>query len=148
MPSAKKSPAPRATRVPRQTTAVVDTSKNPDPVIRTAAWVIYFIGALNLILGIATLLLNLSLFKQLGIGGITIISGMIFIALGYFVMKSSLVALLIAMSLVALSTVLYFISITNLGFQPNLYAVVIRIALLIPMYRAIAPLRVSAHPQK
>ena len=148
MPSAKKSAAPRATRVPRQTSTAIDLRKNSDPHVTTAAWVIYFIGGLNLVAGIAELAFKISLLQQLGIGSVTIIVGLVFFVLGYFVMKSSLVALLIAMLLVALSTVLYFTTIIKLGFQPNLYAVVIRVALLIPMYRAIAPLRVSAHPSK
>jgi hypothetical protein len=133
---------------PHQISAPIDSEKSLNPLIKSAAWLIYFIGGLNFVLGVVAVVLKPDLLKQLGIGSATIISGVIFFVLGYFVMKKSLVALIIAMAFVALSTVFYFVSVTRLGFQPNLYAVVIRIALLVPMYRAIAPLQTSARTSK
>ena len=99
--------------------------------LRKSALTIYFVGGLNVALGIAASVSQIEVLQQLGFGWISALVGAIYIVLGYFVQfKRSTVALSIAFTLFILDTTIWiFLIIGNSGrIMPS--GIVSRIALI------------------
>jgi hypothetical protein len=65
--------------------------------VRFAYWVLYAVGALTLLLGVAAVLSRVtSAAGGLGNGWVTIAQGVVILVLGYFTMRGSLLALAVA----------------------------------------------------
>jgi hypothetical protein len=64
--------------------------------------IIYFMAGLNIVLGILTLVLQVEFLQTPGFGILSIAIGILFLVLGFFTQRRSLIALIIAMSILGL----------------------------------------------
>ena len=84
-----------------------------DPVARLAQsfGIIYFIAGLNIVLGFIALVFQVEFLQTLGFGIISVAIGFIFLVLGFFTQRRSLSALIIALIIYSLDTVLVLYSV-------------------------------------
>jgi hypothetical protein len=118
---------------------------------KSLCMILYLYGVFNIIIGLVPLLFNVEILRDLGLGIIQIIAGVIFVILGYFVGKKSLIALITAIIIVLgdLASIVY--SFIANGFPSSVIAgitfgVIIHIYILsalIPGIRAIIHLKKS-----
>ena len=75
---------------------------DPHTKLKGAYRTTYFIGGFNLFLGLATMIFEIRLLQMSGIGVFNIVFGVIFLILGYFVQRKSVISLFVAIVLFAL----------------------------------------------
>jgi hypothetical protein len=125
------------------------SASDPHQRLRMAYGMVFFIAALNVILGLIATLGPAAFLRSLGIGVLSIVFGLIFAVLGAFVMRMSAVALIAAIVLFALDGILGFVLVASADIAPNIGGVVARAFFLVPMVqgvRAIAVLKERAGP--
>ncbi len=113
-----------------------------DPLTRVnvASILVYFVAGLNLVLGFLALL-GMAFLQQLGFGMISLIAGIIFLALGFFTRRLSSVALILAITLLALDGILGFILAAASGANPGILGLFARAILIIPMIQGVGAIR-------
>jgi hypothetical protein len=110
-----------------------------DPLVRikTAAGVVYFIAGLNLLIGAGGLLFGIKFLEEFGVGAI--IFAVLFAVLGFFSMKRSRVALVLAIVLFAADAA--FTLFANIeasgGRPPNIGFIFVRVFLIIAMVNGV-----------
>ncbi len=72
------------------------SASDPQTRLKYAYWVVYFVAGLNLVLGLISFLFNVEFLQQIGIGFGSILFGLVFLALGFFTQRKSMVALILA----------------------------------------------------
>lgn len=125
------------------------SSSDPQAKLKTAAYMVFFIAGLNLVLGILSVLLKSEFLQAAGIGIFSIIFGLVFLLLGFFVWRRSSVALILAIVIFALDGILGIVLAVSQGYTPATGGLLMRIVLLIPMIQgvgAIKALKASSHP--
>jgi hypothetical protein len=80
-------------------------ANDPMSMVKVAGYLLYFLAALNALLGAAAVALDVEVLLANGIGVASIVLGFIFAVCGYFTMQRSLVALIIAIVLYSLDAV-------------------------------------------
>jgi len=119
----------------------METLNHPSFTIKLAYWILFILGGLNLVIGLAALIFNVGLLLQAGVGIVTILTGLIFLTLGYFVMQRKIWALYIAIALFVLSGIWAYIYTASTPSGNVLCALMFRFLLIIPLYRAIAAIK-------
>jgi hypothetical protein len=110
--------------------------------VRIAYWVLYAVGGLTLLLGVAAVLSRVtSEAGGLGNGWVTSAQGIVFVALGYFTMRGSVGALGIATGLYTLESLL---TIAVLG----LAAAPIRVVVIFFLVQGFLALRRLSHQER
>jgi hypothetical protein len=80
---------------------------------KTAYWILFILGGLNILVGFATLVFKINILTGFGVF-LAILFGSLFFVLGYFTKKGSVSALISAMVIYALSVASnYFIASAN-----------------------------------
>ncbi|RMF64299.1 MAG: hypothetical protein D6743_09500, partial [Calditrichaeota bacterium] len=77
------------------------TVSDPERRWKNAYGVLYLIAGINLVLGTVALLFNVEFLQQLGAGLGSILFGLVFLILGYFIQRKSVAALITAIVLFA-----------------------------------------------
>jgi hypothetical protein len=108
---------------------------------RVAYNVLFFIGGLNVLLGILGAGWNLAFLQSLGVGLFSVIYGLVFILFGYLARARSLPALYGAIAIFILDGLLGALVTLLAGFGISVIGVLVRVLLLIPLIRAIPALR-------
>lgn len=116
-------------------------SNDPNAMVRNAAYLLYFIAALNAVLGAGVLAFGVKALEQLGFGPVNLALGFIFALAGYFTLQRSLVALVLAMGLYALDYVAGFVMLVAEGGKPGVGGIFIRIFFLIVLARGVTGIR-------
>jgi lysylphosphatidylglycerol synthetase-like protein (DUF2156 family) len=88
-------------RVLRDGQPLPGTGSDPAVRIKTAGFLLYFVAAVNLVLG-AVGLFGVEFLQELGIGWVNLVYGLVFLVLAFFTMKRSLVAIILAVAIYAL----------------------------------------------
>ncbi len=117
------------------------SSSDPQTRLKNAYLMVYFIAGLNLVLGFISALFNVEFLQSIGIGSFSIIYGLVFLVLGFFVQRRSAVALILAIVLFALDGILGFVLAVAGGTNPGTAGMVARIFLLIPMVQGIGAIK-------
>lgn len=117
------------------------SASDPGTRLKNAYIMVYFIAGLNLALGLASLLFNVEFLQELGLGVGSIIFGLVFLALGYFVQRRSSVALILAIVIFALDGILGLILAVSQGYNPGISGILVRIIFLIPMIQGVAAIK-------
>ena len=86
---------------------------HPSFTIQLAYWILFVFGGLNLFAGLMAVIFNVGLLLQSGVGVVTILTGLILLTLGYFVMRRAIWALYTAIAMFVLSGILAYISATT-----------------------------------
>ncbi len=105
---------------------------------------IWLIAGFNIILGVITLVAKIDFLQQI-VDPTAIIFGVVFAILGYFVSRRSLAALILAIILFIIATILTVISAVMLNLTPSVGGIIVRIFLFIPMFQAIGAMRQPAN---
>ena len=117
------------------------SASDPETRLRGAYAVTLFIGGLNILLGAAAVALRSSFLRQMGIGAFSILFGLLFLVLGYFVKRASLVALLMAIAVFAIDGVLGFFGASAQGYAPTSAGLIARLFLLLPLVQGLGAIR-------
>ena len=117
------------------------SSSDPQTRFKNAYLMVYFVAGLNLVLGFISILFDVEFLQTLGIGSVSIIYGLVFLVLGFFVQRRSAVALILAIVLFALDGILGFVLAIAGGYNPGIGGMVARIFLLIPMIQGIGAIK-------
>jgi hypothetical protein len=106
---------------------------DPMTKLKAAYGIIYLLAGANLLGGILAVLMENSFLSDLGLGWTTIITGLIYLVLGFFTQRKSKAALIIAISLYILDAVLMlYFSIVEAGSFPT-GGLIIRVLFVIAM---------------
>ncbi|MBN1532899.1 MAG: hypothetical protein JXA20_09570 [Spirochaetes bacterium] len=128
-------------RVLRDGVPLPGSATDPGQRLKIAWGIIYFIGGFNLLLGLIALALRPPLLLQMGIGHGSVAAGCIFLLLGFFVMRRSAVALVLALALVVLDGLwTLYITAAGGGGMPT-GGIVMRIFFVIFIYRGFGAIR-------
>jgi hypothetical protein len=114
-----------------------------DPVqrLKMAAGVVWFIAGLNVLLGAVAVLARVETLARMGVGWPSMIEGLIYGLLAYFVGKRSIIALGLAVGLFGLDTVLVLASMVQAGGRPGVGGIVMRIFLFLPMVQGFGAIK-------
>jgi hypothetical protein len=128
-------------RVLRNGQPLPGSASDPETRVKTAAGVVYFVAGLNLLLGIAAVVFQIQLLKQMGIGLFSILYGLVFVVLAFFVSRRSNLALILAIIILALDALLgVYLAITG-DYTPSTAGFLARIVLMIPMFQGVGAIR-------
>lgn len=117
------------------------SASSPETRIKTAAAVIYFIAGINLLLGILSLLVRSELLESLGAGWFSLVYGGFFLAMGILVGRKSLWALIAALVVYLVDSVLGLVLIFMSGGSPSVFNIMMRIILIVPLFQGIGAIR-------
>ncbi len=113
---------------------------DPEAKLKSAVYIVFFIGGASIILGIITLLFDIEYLRADGIGFFTIIYGLAFLLLGALVWRKSSVALILAIVIFSLDFLLSKFLPTAWGYEPGLSGIS-RMIMLIPMIQGIGAIK-------
>lgn len=115
------------------------TSSDPEVQLKLTATLIYFIGGLTILAGLAAWLFHVELLVALGIGPEVAIAGVVFVLLGLLVRyKRSKVALAVAIVLLALDVFLTIADTVEVGSRPPVGMLVFRMLMIVWLFRGFA----------
>lgn len=117
------------------------SSSDPQTRFKTAYGIVYFVAGLNLVLGLVSFLFDVEFLQQVGIGFGSIIFGLAFLALGFFVQRKSSLALILAIVVFALDGILGVVFAASQGYTPGAGGIIARIFLLIPMVQGVGAIK-------
>ncbi len=117
------------------------SASDPEAKLKTAYGMVFFIAGLNIVLGLAAGIFQVEFLQSIGISFYSIIFGVVFLVLGYFVQRRSAVALVIAIAVFALDGILGLVTAISQGYDPNSGGIIARIFLLIPMIHGVGAIR-------
>ena len=100
------------------------SGSDPATKLKQSYGLLYFIGGLNLVLGIIAFLFQVDLLIDLGMGTYSVVVGSIYLLLAFFVQRKSKIALGIAIALYGLETMLSLISGVTSGVFVRLFFIV------------------------
>ena len=126
-------------RVLRNGQPLPGSPSDPFQILKTTYGVIFFIGGLNVVVGIVLALLQGSGLQTTGIA--TIIGGLIFVLLGFFVRLRSSIALGIAVTLQVLNMLAWLITVVSSGGGGLSGSIALQIVFLIIMIRGFSAIR-------
>jgi hypothetical protein len=128
-------------RVLRNGQPLPGSDSDPATRLKNAYVIIYFIAGLNLVLGLLAGFLQVEFLQSIGMGWISVLYGLIFLVLGWFVQRRSMLALILSIGLYTLDGLVYLYLIFNGGGSPALTSIFMRVILLIPMIQGIGALQ-------
>jgi hypothetical protein len=117
------------------------SASDPASKLKLSYGAIFFVAALNILLGLIVELTGSDFLKSIGLGVFSVVFGAIFLFLSFFVMKLSLVALIVAIVLFSVDAVASFVLVASAGGQPSIGGIVMRVFLLFGMAQGIPAIR-------
>ncbi len=117
------------------------SASDPGTRLKNAYWMVYFVAGLNIALGLISLLLNVTFLQELGLGFFSIIYGVVFLVLGFFVQRKSTIALILAIIIFALDGILGCVLSAVAGSTPSVGGLLVRIILLVPMIQGVGAIK-------
>ncbi len=117
------------------------SGSDPNQKVKIASGIIFFIGGLNTILSLVSIGSKSVFLTGMGIGYASLAFGCVFLLLGFFVLKRSAVALILALVLLALDALFgMYAGISGSGRMPA-GGLVMRIFFIIFIYQGLAAIR-------
>jgi hypothetical protein len=117
------------------------STSDPQSRLANAYTTTYFIAGWNLLLGLISILFNIQFLQQSGIGFSSILFGLLFLVLGYFVQHKSSLALMVAVVVFVLNGFTNIIHTTAQGNGLSSAGTVIMIVLLVPMFQGFGAIK-------
>ncbi|MFN2110692.1 MAG: hypothetical protein ACK2UI_13590 [Anaerolineae bacterium] len=113
------------------------SSSDPENRLKNAYGMVFFVAGLNLFLGLIAWLFQVEFLQDIGIGFYSIIFGLVFLVLGFFVKRRSALALILAIAIFALDALLGLLA----GGASYATGLVVRVILIIPMVQGVGAIR-------
>ena len=120
---------------------VLGSASDPKTKLKNAYIMVYFIAGLNLILGVISFLFNVGFLQQIGIGFGSILFGLVFLVLGFFVQRKSNIALILAIGIFALDGIAGIFIAASQGYNPGVGGLITRAIFLIPMVQGLGAIK-------
>lgn len=117
------------------------SASDPTQRLRVAYRIVFFVAGLNIVLGFVTELFQISFLTELGLGLGSIIFGVFFAVLGFFVKRRSMVALGAAVGLFLLDGILAVVLVAEEGGRPPVGGIIARLFLMVPMIQGFGAIR-------
>lgn len=117
------------------------SASDPETRWKAAYGIVYFVAGLNMILGFVSYFLNVEFLQQIGIGFGSILFGLVFLLLGFFVQRKSNLALILAIIIFALDGLLGIVLAAAQGYTPGVGGIIARIILLVPMVQGVGAIK-------
>jgi len=115
-------------------TPLPGSGNDPATQLKTAVGIVYFIAALNVVVGVGAMA-GVGFLIEMGLGWPSIVEGAFIGGLGYWVQEHrSKIALMVVMALVAVSGVLAVMTVMDAGGSPPIAGIVIRVLFLLYMF--------------
>ncbi len=114
---------------------------DPQTKLKNAYTVVYFVAGLNLLLGILSWALDIKFLQELGNGFASLLFGLVFLGLGYFVQRKSSFALIVAIVLMAIDALGGLVLAAMSGSGSSVGGLFARIILMIPMIQGVAAIK-------
>ena len=114
---------------------------DPASMVKNAAYLLYFLAALNAVVGAAAVAFHVKVLENIVIGVGNIIFGFIFAVAGFFTMRRSLVALILAMALYAVDGVASLVMAAEAAGRPGVGGIFVRVFFLIILARGVTGIR-------
>jgi hypothetical protein len=111
------------------------SAADPVTLSKTAAGIVYFIAALNVLVGVIAMAGQVEILLQAGFGIGSIVVGVLFGVLGFFTMQRSRIALGIAMAIYGLDGLASLAMGVVAGGRPGVGGIVMHVVLLMAMWR-------------
>ena len=132
----------------RNRVPVSGSNTDPETLVKTSVSILYFVAGASALLGIAVEVFDIRMFRVLGFGISSIVSGAIFGVLGYFAQRRSRIALGTAIVLFAIDGVIGIaVAAEHTGSPPG-GALLVRIMFIVAMVRGYIALGSLTHPSK
>lgn len=116
-------------------------ANDPAAMVKGAGYLLYFLAALNALLGAGAIAFRVQVLLDADIGVGSIILGFIFGVCGFFTLQRSLVALIIATALYAIDGVATLAMAVAAGGQPGVGGVIMRIFFIVVLVRGVTGIR-------
>lgn len=116
------------------------STSDPQTRVKNAANVIFFIAGLNIVVGLIALFFQVDLLLAYSLGIESVVTGLIYALLGFFVKRKSLAALVVAVLLFVLDGAFVLVTTAEVGANPA-SMLIARIVLLIPMLQGFTAIR-------
>lgn len=110
---------------------------DPGQRLKLAYGVLFFIGGLNLLLGLLAILLESDFLRGLGMGWFSVGFGLAFLVLGYLALRGSAAALIVAVVLLSLDAIAGVALVIAAGGSPAIGGIVMRIFFIIAVAQGI-----------
>jgi len=117
------------------------SAAQPKIAYEIAYGMVYFVGGLNFVLGSVTVLFNVEFLRQAGLGYISIIYGLVFLVLGFFVQRKSNIALILAITIFGLDSFLALLLTITQGNFLGIGILIPRIIFITPMIRGVGAIK-------
>jgi len=117
------------------------SASHPETLLKTAYWVFFLIAAINILFGVVARVLHVNMLGEMGIGDFSLATGVIFVILGYLVRRHSAPALYVGIALYAADTALGLALTAASGGTPNLFNIVFRGLMFIPLVQGVGGMR-------
>lgn len=120
------------------------SATDPEALVKAAAYLLFFLAALNAVLGVVALAFDVKVLLDLGMGIGSLVVGVVYSLLGFFTLKQSRVALGIAIALYVLDGVATLAMSVGAGGQPAVGGIVMKVfftILLVRGFKAIGELK-------
>ncbi len=128
-------------RILRNGQPLPGSPSDPHARLRNAYLLIYVIGGFNLAVGAVAELLNVEFLKQAGIGLASLVFGLMFLGLGYFVQRRYVFALIVAIVLFIVDGLAALLLAASSGGSTPVAGTFVRIILLVPMFQGIGAIK-------
>ncbi|GMU58718.1 MAG: hypothetical protein AMXMBFR34_04810 [Myxococcaceae bacterium] len=123
-------------------------ANDPQSMVKSAAYLLYFLAALNAVLGAAVVAFHVTALENMGLGVGNIILGFIFAVGGYFTMQRSMVALGLSIALYAIDGIAGLVMAAEAGGRPGVGGIFIRVFFIIILARGITGIRMHKAAEK
>ncbi|MFN8414175.1 MAG: hypothetical protein U0Z26_17475 [Anaerolineales bacterium] len=127
-------------RILRNNQPLPGSSSDPQTRLKISIQAVYVIAGFNIILGAISLIFNVELLQQIGVGFGSIIYGLVFLVLGFFVQRKSVIALLFAIGVFALDSIATFFLSASQGYN-TAGLTIVRIIILIGMFQGLGAIK-------
>jgi hypothetical protein len=117
------------------------SASDPLARLRIAYILLYLIAGLNLALGIAVEVFRFDFLLAMGMGPVSLVFGLVMLALGFFVQHRSRLALVLAMLILAADGLIGVILAVTQGYPPSIAGFVVRLLLIVAMFPGLGAIR-------
>lgn len=124
-------------RVLRDGVPLPGSASDPEHRIRNAAYLLYFLAGLNTLLGVVVMAVGNELLESLDMGIGSVLFGAIVAVLGFFTYRRTRVAPILAMVLYVADSLYTFGTAVGEGGRFPVFAIIIRIYILLALYKAV-----------
>ena len=121
-------------------------ASDPETQLKGAVLIIFFIGGINIILGLVAFIFRVESLYAMGLGQASIITGVVFVGLGRLVRLRSSVALLAAIVMLVVDGVVAMTLPASQGLSPSVGGALARLFLILPMVQGFGAIRALKGP--